>query len=319
MIIISHKTAFLFWRRYAGSRAMLQRSRRSRAMTEPLRLTADLRAELAAFGITPQEGNHLDVLVSAGNLRSTAQAIRSHVCSSALPSGSLLHLSSRILIASPELTFLHLAEEMPLGKLIMAGCELCGTYALESVPTDPNQRLPQRQPLTFAMALAAFAESVRRLHGRSRAQRAVAYVFDNAASPMEAKLSLLLCLPHQLGGRNLPRPLLNAEIPLRDTARRLYPHRVCRADLYWEHANLDVEYDGDYHEGGQAHANGIARAAALQSQDITVLPVTYAQIADPTAFALIAEAISRKVGRTLRIRRRDFTAREAELRAQLRL
>ena len=282
--------------------------------------TLEVSAELEAFGLTPKTGCRLHLLFAGGALRSRRADVRSHVCSAPLPAGSLLRVSPHALVCSPELTFLQLAEHYSPAKLIMAGCELCGTYVLDAESAPGSARtLPERPALTSADALAAFAEDAVSLMGRRAAQAAAVHVFDGAASPMEAKLALLLCLPLRMGGRNLPRPVLNREIPLTPEARRLYPRQSCRADLYWPDVGLDLEYDGAYHEDGHTHSRNVARTAALEAQGIDVLTVAYPQVADARSFTLIAEGVAARLGRRLRIRRDDFVLREAKLRADLQL
>ena len=316
-IVISHKTAFLYWRSFTGSRAKLQRSRRTRGMTEPLRLTGEILEELAAIGIAPPEENCLHVLVADENLRNGRPEVRMHIFSGALPPGSLLRASEHVLVASPELTFLQMAQHWPRGRLIMAGCELCGTYVLGVEPEGTDKVLAKRPPLTTAAELEAFAGVAFGLVGRERAQRAARYVFDNARSPMEAKTALLLCLPHRLGGRGLPRPVLNPRIFLTEETKRLHRREYVRADLYWPAAALDLEYDGDYHEEDETHAVDVARTAALKAQGIEVQTVARPQVADPQAFALIAESVAERLGWKLRVRRKDFAERERRLRREL--
>ena len=316
-IIISHKTAFLFWRQFAGRREQLQKTRRTCAMSEPLRLTREVLSELATLGIVPAEGNLLHILVSAAGLRSRHPMVVSHCCSQSLPSGSLLRVMPHVLVASPELTFLQLARRWQPGRLIMAGCELCGTYVLDAEPTGPDEILAKRPALTTAKALGEFANAIIGHPGRDRARRAARYVFDNARSPMEAKTALLLCLPHRLGGRNLPRPELNSPISLTPDARHLYRRGHVKADLFWPRAAFDLEYDGGQHEEGATHANDVARVAALKALGNDVLTVAYPQVADSRAFALIADQVAARLGRPLRVRRADFAAQERRLREEL--
>ena len=316
-IIISHKTAFLFWRQFTGPRDRLPRARRTRGMTEPLRLADDILAELGGLGIVPSKGNLLHVLFSAPKYRSRHSLVVAHQHAGPLPPGSLLRVAPHVLVTSPELTFLQLARQWSPGRLIMAGCELCGTYALDAEPAVPDEILAKRPPLTTAKALEAFAEGCVGFAGRERACRAARNVFDNARSPMEAKTALLLCLPHRLGGRGLPWPVLNPRIDLTAEARALHRHGFVRADLYWPAASLDLEYDGDHHEADDTHANDVSRTAALKAQGIEVLTVAYPQVADPRAFALIAGQVAERLGWKLRVRRADFAERETELRSSL--
>ena len=326
-IILSHKTAFLFWRRFTAHRRTLVSTKRAFAMTSRLALTAEVRGELAGLGIPDPLQHALHVLFQRPELRSRIAGVKSHVCSTPLPAGSLLRLSPHVLIASPELTFMQLAEFEPFPRLVMAGCELCGTYALKERPLSDDAtglekqaktELVEREQLTRTADLREFADLLPERPGSAAARRAVSSAFDGAASPMEAKLALLLSLPQRLGGTGLPRPTLNHEIRLGKEARSAYHRTTCRCDLHWPGTRLDVEYDGaDSHDGFESRARDVARTTALTIEGFNVFPVTYAQVADPDVFLSVARLIADQLGCRLRLRNGHFSARSASLRENL--
>ena len=313
-LVISHKSAFLFWRSFCGDPGKLVRLRYPRAMSRAERLTEDLRAELQALGFSPSQKEPLDLLFCSAGARSRATWAQVHTNSAPLPSNSLIQLSDHVMIASPELCFIQIAETMPREKLVLAGCELCGTYA----QVGPGRVLVQRPQLTSIQRIRALlpktaGEKV------SKPAKALPLVLERAASPWEAKVALLLTLPSAWGGYGLPAPELNAEIPLADEARRLYHHRTCRLDLYWPEACFDVEYDGrNYHEG-DAHAKDVARLAALRLEGIDVLELSQAQVSDADAFHHLATVVAATLGKRLRVRRQDFIERRARLREAFRM
>ena len=116
---------------------------------------------------------------------------------------------------------------------------------------------------------------------------------------------MLLCLPTAMGGYALPKPTLNPEVTLDANARALYPHLVARPDLFWEEKRLDVEYDGDAHEGGESRAKDAGRLAALEVEGITVVTLTYPQVASALAFDVVARRIGRMLGAPVRIRMKN--------------
>lgn len=315
-IIISHKTAFLFWRRFTGSRGNLPRARRTAAMGEPLNLTPEVEAELAELGIEPRTESALHILFARDDLRSRVFGVRSHVSGLELPAGSLLRISPHVLIAGPELTFAQLARRLPFGQLVMAGCELCGTYAL--VPGKDGNDIVERASLTSAERLRSFLNRLPEQPGTQRALRATRLLFEGAASPMEAKTALLLSLPQRHGGFGLPRPQLNHPVALHGDARRAYPRATCRADIMWPEMQFDIEYDGaDSHDGFESRARDVARTTALTLEGIEVLPLTYPQVADPQVFASVAQHIAKSLNARLRVRSTQFAARSAALRSDL--
>ncbi|MBR2789543.1 MAG: hypothetical protein IKD70_02840 [Eggerthellaceae bacterium] len=285
-------------------------------MAAPVALTPGLRAELAACGFAPSPESPLDVLFARGAVRSRAAAIRARSTVRPLPPGSLLRLNEHVLIASPELAFVQEAERRSLGQAIMCGCELCGAYVLLGPDGRPLAKPGTRPPLTTAARIRETVDGLG-LCGTACASRAAGYVLDGAASPMEARLALLLCLPTRLGGYGLPRPALNAPAALSREAFAVYPHSPCRLDLYWPDARFDVEYDGGEFHAADAHAKDVARTAALKLDGIEVLMLTKAQVFDARVFASMARVIAEKLGMYLRIRTKGFEEKAHRLRREL--
>ena len=316
ILVISHRSALQFWRRFAGNRAALPLVDNPQPMANVLALSCKLRVELASCGFAPSPQTPLDLLFSSGATRSRAKSIRAHSTGRTLPPGSLLRLSEHLLIVSPELVFLQIAGSHSFEQLIMAGCELCGTYVLLGPDGRPLPKPIRRPQLTSTERIAATATSLH-LSESAKPIRALHYVFDAAASPMEAKAALLLSLPARWGGYNLPRPVLNAPFKLSREATALYPRRSCRLDLYWANVCLDVEYDGEDSHTGDAHAKDVARIAALTLDGIDVMVLAKAQVYNARSFASIAEVIARKLGVSLRIRAKDFAEKQRKLREEL--
>ncbi|MBQ3386609.1 MAG: hypothetical protein IJG53_04725 [Eggerthellaceae bacterium] len=317
-LIISHDSALRFWRTFAGNPAVFRRLRMPSPMDRPVTLTTELLSELARLGFAPSKDRPLDLLFSGAG-RSRAAAVLAHATNLPLPAGSLLQLSEHVVITSPELTFALVARKKDVRHLALMASELCGTY----IPTPPGLPLGSRQPLTSTTQLQAVLTD---LYPRQTAAPLIAahLAFDGAASPMEAKLALLLSLPTRLGGYGLPRPQLNRPFSLSSEAQLVYPHSPCRLDLSWPGASLDVEYDGSGDEhSGDMHAKDVARLAALRLDGLDVLVLAKQQVYDPRAFAQMAQIIAGKLTgqprRAWRIRAKDFDAKQAALREALSL
>lgn len=325
-LIIGHYTAFMYWRSFTGKRFLLKDSPRTLAMTERVDLNNDLLRELAALGIRVSERLPLHLLFSSQELRSRSPLIRAHLMSGNVPPGSFIRLSEHVLIASPELCFAEMSGTLSLEKLILAGYELCGTYAQVPRPDQPSRTaLADRAPLTTAQTIKTFLtfDSFTRY---ATAHRAKEHIQDNAASPMEAKVAMLLSLPTRLGGYGLPRPMLNEIITLEGEARLAYPRSTCRPDLWWPMFNVAIEYDGrDSHEGEWAHAKDIARIAALKLTGMDVTVLTFAQVADDPVFDALAVVLARKLQHRLRFRFSEeqgesgHVSRRSKLRRELEL
>ena len=310
-IIVSHLSALAFWSHFTGNIASLRRIHCTTAATEPGRVTRELLNELSALGFHPSAEHPIDLIYADQKRRHRSSMVRAHVSAASYPDGSFIRLSDHVLIVSPEMAFIQ-AGSLPYGSLLMTGCQFCGIYALTGQKDDLAERPPLTSPTDIRAYLALCPDGI---IGR-RIRQAANHLMDNAASPQEARLALLLTLPHAQGGYALPEPTLNPPIPLGEAAYAIYGHSPCHPDLYWEGARLAVEYDGR-----DSHANrsdeDIARISALQVQGLKVITVNMRQLNDVGATRGIAEGISTHLGRHLHIRCRTFPERHARLRAEL--
>ena len=312
-LVISHQSALGYWRRFRGDAGRFLPIAGPEPIGRKVIIDERLATELSALGFNPDREYPLDLLYPAPGLRSQACAIRSHLGRSSLPAGSLLRLSEHVAIASPELTFAQMASRYSMGQLLMCACEMCGTYVPVSSAPDPEER----SPLTSTAKLGTFLVALG-LGSRAKAIRAARFAFDNAASPMEARLALLLSLPQTMGGFGLPRPALNVPITLSPAAYRVCRRNPCRMDLYWPEAAYDVEYDGSLHNEERRDSDN-AREVALKMEGIEVLTLRKWQVYDARDMASIAKMIAGKLGRRFRISTRDFERRHLQLRKEIRL
>ncbi|MBR2789921.1 MAG: hypothetical protein IKD70_04815 [Eggerthellaceae bacterium] len=310
-LIICHETALGYWRRFRGSIALMPRIRFPELPNRPVILDAQIRKELSDASISFDAGHPLDLLFSRGGTCSQSSEIRSHRPRRPIPHNALVRVSEHVAVASPELCFAQVAPTRPLGRLLLDGCELCGTFVPDTAGAPPQERAP----LTSAEDLRAFLVAMGA--GReARVSRASRMIFDGAASQMEAKLALLLGLPQTMGGFGLPRPALNAPIALGPAALRVYPHSPCRVDLSWPGTGLAVEYDGRLHDEDRRDVDN-ARIVALRMEGFDVLVLRRQQVYDAQALASIARVIAAKLGRRLRVTTRDFWRRHMQLRREL--
>ncbi len=311
-IVISHSSAFLFWRRFSGSVSSFRASELPR-VSRHSKLTPSILAELAAREICPSVNIPLHCLVSDAASRPRVKGVVAHYTKQSLTAGAILRLSPQVSIVSPELCFLQMAKALPPAQLALMAFELCGSYAIR------GSDLLQRKPLTTPEKLRAFVTVYPGIPGVEKAVWALNHVVANAASPMEAKTVLLLCMPMSAGGYGLPHPELNPTIPLSMPSRALYRVKTYRPDLYWPKIKLDVEYDGDSHEEETSHAKDTARILALKAEGVEVVVLTYSQVVNADAFDAVAKLIASKLHHRLRFRMKDFSRRRTGLRKALNL
>ena len=293
-LLISHGSALEFWRNH--STRAINLAKNGRQQTAP----TDAPNQKEVVSIARTLGLSLPVSVTVGDaqVRRLSQTIKPHLLTSPLPRGSLLDLGEGTLVASPELCYLQLAEQLSLIELVKLGMELCGSYSLAVDETKGG--FINRPPLTTVSKLATYIERFSGKHGRRLATQALQYLADNSASPMETKLTMLLTLPYRLGGYRFPMPTLNARIVPTKTSKLSASKSHYFCDLYWPNFSLAVEYDSDsFHTGAERIADDSKRRNSLSALGITVITVTNRQMSGITEFRNVARHIASFMGRRL--------------------
>jgi hypothetical protein len=261
----------------------------------------------------------LHVLVEPGTAVHRIEGLAFHVASQTTPSRSYLRLDQGVYSAGPELCLAQVANAMHPVDLALLLMEFCGTYRVVG-----NGAVFEQRPLTSKTELERFAQAWRKRSSRcpagvTRVEGVLPFVADGAASPREAALVLLLCLPFRLGGYNLPMPELNYGLDLgegSDLDRG--GRRALRFDVCWPQARFALEYDSDaFHLSGARHALDAEKRAAALQHGFSVVTVTNGQLRDPDAVADLARLVGRNIGRRVRMRRGDFDALRLDLHARL--
>lgn len=257
----------------------------------------------------------LHLLVASDTARRDSRRVRCHVCRTPLPEDAFALWSHDVYLSSPAFCFLQMAESLSIPRLILLGCELCGTYRPSS---DPDAPLKTRKPLASAANLTSFIDRMAAPWPTQRARVALAWVVDGAASPLEGVVVILLCLPRKHGGYALPKPHINYRIEIPDAMRNLTDRRYFSADFCWPEHRLIVEYDSDaHHTGPDRIARDSARRNALNSMGYRVITLTTRQLFDAAEFDRVAQQIAHHLG--IRQRPVDYNLEERReaLRADL--
>jgi len=246
--------------------------------------------------------------------------IRQHLFSGETPVGCFMNDGGGLMVSAPEFCFLQMAECLTLVNLIELGYELCGGY---SIPLADEQNIPEngfynRAQLTSVLKLKVFLEEMPGVKGHQQAMRALRYILDGSASPMETKLAMFLTLPYRLGGFGFSFPALNKRIVLTKTARKYFSKAYYVCDLFWSDDKVAVEYDSDqYHTGAERIASDSKRRNALASSGIRVVSVTKNQLYDRVELESIARTIARYLNKRLFPTKSSFAAAHQKLRKQL--
>lgn len=236
------------------------------------------------------------LLTDRKSRRMPTEAIICHLRTAPLAKGAFRRLGPKLLIASPELSFLEMAGVLPLPKLAEYGCLLCGTYTADYATPCINDR----KPLTSKDRLADFIEAMSGTNGCKQARRALRSVTEGAASPYESKLMLLLSMPTKQGGYGFPLPEFNRRIDFSKREQRLYGRPFVVLDLFWPHARVGIEYDGQaYHSSAEDLGRDRRKNSELSCKGITVLRVDREQLATPSSVYVLAQKLARLMGRQL--------------------
>lgn len=258
----------------------------------------------------------IDVLVSQREQRGIRDGLNVHLWSGPLLTGDdVVRIQEGLYVCSPGLCFLQHAAWLDVFGLTLLGCELTGAYALQAAS---SYGVAARPALTSVNAMEGLLGRSAGVAGIRLAREALGYVLPNAASPMEARLGLMLSMPRRLGGYGLPPPRLNLRFDVEGEARRVSDKRFYRGDLCWEEARVALEYDSDAaHTGSERIAADTKRRNALVYMGVTVLGVTRRQAFDFGELDKVACILAKLLGVTLRERRSDQAERRRRLHGRL--
>lgn len=284
----------------------------------------------------PTKRNPLSVIVPCAALRIPRHdEIDSQVVSSFLPGKPFIRISPEICIAGPELLFIDAAATTPFPKLLLFGMELCGSYTLRQSHPAGGRPVYQVEPVTSMQKIADFVGALKgaRLRGITRASRAVPFLMDHAASPMESVLALMLRLPIVRGGLGLGLPKLNADVPIGEEYQRFTVARHVYPDIFFEELPLDIEYEseefhpemGDWDALDPASRDAILgktkkdkqRMRLIQTMGIRVFQVTFDDFKTSASFDFLAEQLLKQIedlsGKSQRRKRAQLNSTKAIL------
>jgi len=352
-IIISHNSALEYWRMHRGVR--IDDAARLRRKNLPGRLprASDIRGA-APSGMTYP----INLMVSSQNAKRRTKMVRPRVCSGRVPEWCFIKVGEGVSVSSPQFCFFQMAGELSFVELIKLGLELCGTYSLsapgmpgvgsggetsseannefsdhyineygnirykrkdsKSGEASGGEHLYNNPPLTSVRALKAFASRMEGVRGRKKALRALRYIADGSASPMETIVLMLLVLPYKLGGYGFAKPELNKRVDIRNVAGQVPDRTYYKCDFYWPKANLAAEYDSDlHHTGPERIESDSIRRLHLKANGIEVVTVTRGQLRSIPEFEGVAKTIAKGLGKRLSYKNPGFQEAQKELRKLL--
>jgi len=260
------------------------------------------------------------ILIRDRGARLVSKIVKQHLFSSETPVGCFLNIGDGLMVSSPEFCFLQMAERLALVRLIELGYELCGVYSIPQAddPNTPEIGFHHRRPLTSVDKLKNFLECMPGAKGHKKAKRALRYIIDGSASPMETKLAMFITLPYMLGGYGFVLPELNKRIVLTKTARKEFNKDYYVCDIFWPDEKIAVEYDSDQqHTGSDRIASDSKRRNAISTLGVRVVSVTRQQLYSSVELERVAKTIAKHMNRRLFLPNSKFYAAHNDLREQL--
>lgn len=231
---------------------------------------------------------------------------------SLLPDRSVVECEEGFFVLSPEMCFVHMAGRLSIVDTVLLGFELCGTY----VACPGLSACYGRSPICSKASLLEFARRAKGVPGRRRAMRALSYVLDGSASPMETIFAMMLCLPYRMGGFGLPEPELNYGIRVQKAFPKPRQTRVRYADLCWPDLHLICEYDSDEFHPEERRGYDAMRRNDLRLSGYTVVEVGKDSVCRYDRFVALARTLAGALGKRLRLPA-DFDCRHVHLRVCL--
>jgi len=217
------------------------------------------------------------VMVPDGNARHTSSKVRCSVSKVKLPPKSFIQLDRSVWVSSPELCLTQIASHYSFAKLVEFINNLCAGYGL-----DKKTRFQQRFciPVTSLTLIRRFiSDKTHTISGRRIIERALKYALENAYSPRECQLAVLLMLPFSQGGYAVKPPVLNKCIKLSAKAAKLLQRESVCCDMVWEEEKVILEYDSNLaHLDQNQHSFDKRKYTALSMDGYKVISVTEDQI-----------------------------------------
>lgn len=262
----------------------------------------------------------LHCLVAYDYLRRNSDTLKCGVSTQAAALSSFVRLNGENFIVSPEMCAFGIAKEADLVSTVFAITELCSAFSLVGAAGSGYRT---HLPFSTLERMNRLASQLKYVSGLVRFREACQLSVECAASPMEAVLALLLCLPEQLGGYGLPRPLLNPLL-LSDgvDANKSFiltgaPEQgAFYGDLVFEDKRIVIEYASKQnHE--QRWDRDMLRANELLDRGFTVMSVTPSELFDQKRMHLLVGKIARQLGLEIPLTRPGWNQANIELRSRL--
>ena len=314
MLFLGYESAVQYWRAVRAGLVPFPSEAQITVVSNEDHLVKEVRCSAPALPIDGQF--QPDVLVSQTKLIHRSDEVRCHLCARGLPSGSFCRHTSDVVVASPELCLLQAAHSLGYEGAIALYelcCEFLGCYTL----CEGNPRgFIECPPLTTRQRVIDFLDKLPNgTNGRKLLRFATERVGENSRSPRETECYLTMTLPTRCGGFNLPHPVMNSPILLKEAASTLSCDDYYLVDLFWEDRGVIFEYDGELdHSTSDRVARDKERRSVLASMGFTVVVGTKDSVSDDAALRRKMAQVFKALG----IRMPSFQSEELAAQESLR-
>lgn len=310
-IVVGHESALRFWANARRSNAGMTKELLGELYPDDMLASIDTESVWADCSLLPLELPHdaapriahasaalgldgpLDIVVGKDSARRASVGARCHVWKGPVPDGLICCPEPGVYVVAPEVALMQMASGLGFYKTLALAMELCGTYSRFGTDGCEYDVLPLTTPERIARVVS-FCE---RVSGAGIVRKALRFIARNSASPRETSLAISLGLTRTLGGWGCGVPELNRKIELSDEARSQCGRSYLVADLFYESAGLDIEYQGkEWHTSDEGRSRDEARQNALMQMGISCLFISAEQLADETKMEGVARLIRRRCG-----------------------
>ncbi len=273
-IVVGHESALRFWANVRRSNVGMTKELLGELYPDDMLASIDTESVWADCSLLPLELPHdaspriahasaalgldgpLDIVVGKDSARRASAGARCHVWKGPVPDGLICCPEPGVYVVAPEVALMQMASGLGFYKTLALAMELCGTYSRFGTDGCEYDVLPLTTPERIARVVS-FCE---RVSGAGIVRKALRFIARNSASPRETSLAISLGLTRTLGGWGCGVPELNRKIELSDEARSQCGRSYLVADLFYESAGLDIEYQGkEWHTSDEGRSRDEAR------------------------------------------------------------
>ena len=217
-------------------------------LTQPAQMNRQTLENLRELGL---EHAPYSALVSAKNLRRSADKMVCLIFGKKLPPKSILNVVGDVHMLCPALTLMLLAKNSGITdeQLVFAAFQLCSRFAYDRTS---QRELLERASITSASNILAYFDEIVALNdgrapqGLRRIRRLLPLVHDKTRSPREIANAIMMSLPRSRGGLGLPEYEVNKVVNLSWEEKLMLGKRYLEVDFAWGLLAI-LEYNGGVH------------------------------------------------------------------------